>query len=228
MSTSSSPAAEAHTSQGSPKFGTQVSPNAQSLRGVDAHIEELKGPEWESSPLEFEIDTKKRVVFVSGPFMSQQLNQIPEKVVRRSLCVFPCRRSWIFPELPEEAEQASPQAASYLSLSEEFKKLLLDKEEKGQVFFLSGPERFPDLSRFLQGVSDPCTGGCYDPLQLDEQWWMENFIGGDYTSGPNSVVATLQNPVEDMDVSAFMELLYQSNNTLLPVLLWDESLLSVL
>ena len=34
--------------------------------------------------------------------------------------------------------------------------------------------------------------------------------------------------VEDMDVSAFMELLYQSNNTLLPVLLWDESLLSVL
>ena len=56
----------------------------------------------------------------------------------------------IFPELPEEAEQASPQAASYLSLSEEFKKLLLDKEVRGALGFSSQIELYPVF--FMVGV----------------------------------------------------------------------------
>ena len=60
------------------------------------------------------------------------------------------------------------------------------------MHYLHGEESFSKLSDFLVQIRDPCSGGRYDPLQLEEQWWMENFIGGDYASGPSAVVSNIQ------------------------------------
>ena len=57
-----------------------------------------------------------------------------------SLFLFGSKYSWIFPSTKEEMNDARRQPGRYHLMSKEFKQLIQEKYEKGQVFFLKKEE----------------------------------------------------------------------------------------
>jgi hypothetical protein len=124
----------------------------------------------------------------------------------------------VFPATPEEVKDSHAQPTKYTEFPEDFKKLILEKEQAGLVFWLKPDMDYNKVSQWLVSVDDPVTGEKYKPLILDPEWWETKFSKGNFSFQKRRIVSNFQSG--DHDYSSVMELLYQSNNTLDPMLQW--------
>eukprot|EP00475_Leptophrys_vorax_P016323 TRINITY_DN2278_c0_g2_i1.p1 TRINITY_DN2278_c0_g2~~TRINITY_DN2278_c0_g2_i1.p1 ORF type:complete len:206 (+),score=61.52 TRINITY_DN2278_c0_g2_i1:65-619(+) len=166
----------------------------------------------ESSP----TPTTGRVIFISATFLSQDYKQVPESVMRDSLFFFGSKRCWVFPSNAAEEKESKQQPTKYSKFPDDFKQLILDKEAAGLVFWLKPEEDYGLVSQWLTSIDDPVTGEKYKPLILDEEWWKTKFSKGKFTTRKERVVINFK--TGDHDYSSVMELLYQSNPTVDPML----------
>jgi len=167
-----------------------------------------------------DILDRRRTVFVSASFLSKQYKNIPAYVLEPAIFLFGGNRSWLFPTSREEMLEARSQPTKYLEFDEDFKSLILKKEEEGLVHWFKPENSYRKASDFLEGVQDPVSQENYLPLVLDEDWWKKDFntAEGKYTSNVDQIVQNFKSG--DFDYDAVMELIYQSNPTLQPTLYW--------
>ncbi len=165
---------------------------------------------------------KRRYAFLSATFLSKQYKTVPSEVLDNCVLIFGSKRSWLFPTTREEMTEARENPTKYLEFDEEYKSLILHKEQQKLVFWLLPERDYKRLSAFMEKIVDPVSGEKYLPLILDEDWWQTEFSTKDskYTSDVKQVVANFK--AGEFDYDAIMELLYQSNPTLVPTLYWAE------
>jgi len=99
-----------------------------------------------------------------------------------------------------------------------FLKLIKMKESQGTVYWLKPTCDFKKVSDFITSLKDPVTGNNYKPLILDPNWWKTEFTHDKaryIKAGSRVVLNFLQG---DHDYEPVMELLYQSNTNMCPVL----------
>jgi len=163
---------------------------------------------------------RRRVVFVSASFLSKQYKTIPTYVMEPAIFLFGGKRSWLFPTNREEMLEARNQQTKYLEFDEDFKSLILKKEDESLCFWFRPENSYKKASEFLENIQDPVSSENYLPLVLDEDWWRTDFDStqGKYTTNVDQVVQNFKS--SDFDYDAVMELIYQSNPTLQPTLYW--------
>jgi len=177
-----------------------------------------------------EVETK-RIVFISCSKLARFYKRVPEEEMNNAIFFFGSKRLWLFPADAEEMAESQSQPTNYLRMDEDFKQLVLQKEEDNLVFWLkpkdyvfSGnisdghPESYQRFSDWIQDIVDPVTNENYRPLLLDPEWWnsKENFRKGQYCNSVSSIVTNFQTGAHDY--RATMELLYQSNENMEPKL----------
>lgn len=164
----------------------------------------------------------RRYAFLSATILSKQYKAIPSEVVDNCVLIFGSKRSWLFPTTLDEMLEARNNPAKYLEFDEDCKSLILRKETQNLAFWLLPEGDYKKLSAFLEKIVDPTSGKNYLPLRLDEGWWQTEFSTNDskYASDGKQVVANFK--AGEFDYDAVMELLYQSNPTLVPTLYWAE------
>jgi len=163
---------------------------------------------------------QRRVVFISASFLSKQYKTIPYHVIEPSILLFGGKRSWLFPTNREEMLEARSQPTKYLEFDEDFKSLILKKEEDNLCFWFRPENSYKKVSEFLEKISDPVGEENYLPLVLDEDWWRQDFdkTEAKHVSDVDQIVKNFKSG--DFDYDAVMELIIQSNPTLLPTLYW--------
>lgn len=166
---------------------------------------------------------KRRYIFLSATFLSKQYKTIPAEVLDNAIFFFGDKRSWLFPANREEMLEARSRPDKYLEFDEEYKSLILRKEKQGLVYWLQPDKSYAKFATFLEGINDPTSGENYLPLILDEDWWESEFVAADakYTKDAKVVVDNFKKG--EFDYDAVMEVLYQSNPTLVPTLYWTEN-----
>jgi len=159
-------------------------------------------------------------VFISASFLSKQYRSIPAETLNNSIFFFGAKRSWLFPSNREEMIEARSQPTKYLEFDEDFKSLILQKETDGLCYWQQPQNDFKKVSLFFEKIVDPVSGENYLPLVLDDNWWKSEFDSKEakFTSDIEQVIANYKNGEHDYD--AVMELIYQSNPTLVPTLFW--------
>jgi hypothetical protein len=185
-----------------------------------------------------EPDQRKfRYVFISASSLARQWRQVPEEVLEEALFFFGSKRRWLFPSDPEQVSESMEQPGQYHLMDREFLDIILKKESRGEVIFLKhddlryrtypGPpdtEAYQRVSVALSGETapaDPASGERYRPLLLDPEWWREKgrgWSGFRWEKNPEFVIQNFCNGYHDYN--EVMELLYQSNPTLRPILSW--------
>lgn len=165
----------------------------------------------------------RRHVFLSAPSLSKQYSSIPAHVLDNSIFLFNAKRSWLFPSTREDMLEARSQPTKYLEFDEDFKSLILRKEKGGLMFWLLPEKSHAKASDFVEGLTDPVSEEHYLPLVLDAKWWNTDFEAGKakYCKGVKTITDELKDVSFNHD--AVMEIIYQSNPTLVPVLTWSES-----
>ena len=165
----------------------------------------------------------RRYVFLSAGFLSKQYKSIPSEVLNNSIFIFNAQRNWIFPATNQERLEAKSIYTNYAEFDEDYKSIILLKEKQNLVYWLLPNKDYQELSIFLESIVDSTANEKYLPLILDEAWWQSEFSRGDakYTKDTQQIVNTFKTGSFDYD--AVMELVYQSNPTLVPVLYWSES-----
>jgi len=169
---------------------------------------------------------EKRVIFISATYLSQEYQKVPPKTLASSLFFFGSKRSWIFPSNERERSESKLQPTDYDSFETKFLELIQEKEKIGYVYWLKPEQNYEKVSAWLTTIDDPITGSKYKPLILDEKWWLtekDGFISKQaYQYTKATAVAgrriVTNYKTGDHDYSATLELLYQSNPTLIPVL----------
>jgi hypothetical protein len=167
-------------------------------------------------------DAKRRYVFLSASFLSKQYQSVPDGVLGDAILFFGAKRSWLFPENREEMLEARSQPTKYLEFDEAFKSLILDKEARKQVFWLLPGRDYKAASTFLEGITDPVGGERYRPLILTEEWWLTKFNSKDAKFCQDAKLVVSNFKQGEFNYDPVMELLYQSNPTLIPTLYWVE------
>ena len=167
-------------------------------------------------------DANRRYVFLSASFLSKQYQSVPDGVLGDAILFFGAKRSWLFPANREEMLEARSQPTKYLEFDEAFKSLILDKEERKHVFWLLPGRDYKAASTFLEGITDPVGGERYRPLILTEEWWLTKFNSKDAKFCQDAKVVVSNFKQGEFNYDPVMELLYQSNPTLIPTLYWVE------
>lgn len=164
----------------------------------------------------------RRYVFLSPKFLSKQYKSVPVEILENSIFFFGADRSWLFPSSREEMAEARKQTDKYLEFDEDFKSLIQHKEEKKMAFWLLPKKSYAEGSEIVAALSDPVSRENYLPLIAEEKWWNSEFSVKDakYCTTVKTIVDTIKEGSFDFD--AVMELLYQSNPTLVPTLYWTE------
>jgi len=134
-----------------------------------------------------------RTCFISCSQLARGYNLVPKAEMDNALFLFGSKRSWVFPETPEEIEDAGCQPGNYNNMNKKFKELIKKKDEQGLVFFLKpddlvysiaqdngDPTAYHRASEWLKTVVDPTTGQNYPGLNLDLDYWKNEFAGGKY------------------------------------------------
>eukprot|EP01116_Phalansterium_solitarium_P011233 TRINITY_DN26855_c0_g1_i1.p1 TRINITY_DN26855_c0_g1~~TRINITY_DN26855_c0_g1_i1.p1 ORF type:complete len:176 (-),score=33.89 TRINITY_DN26855_c0_g1_i1:627-1154(-) len=167
-------------------------------------------------------DTAGRCIFISATYLVDDLGRVPPEVIQNAVFFFGSKRSWIFPSTQDEVKESRAQPTNYLAFPEHFKLLIQQKERDGLCFFLKPSCDYGLVSKFIEAIQDPVTGQCYQPLRLDPAWWRNDYKMTDSLTRvrPERVIINFQ--TGDHDYSSTMELLYQSNRTMLPVLQWNK------
>lgn len=83
----------------------------------------------------------RRTVFLSATFLSKQYKSIPVEVLENAILLFGSKRSWLFPSNREEMLEARNNPSKYLEFDEDYKTLILHKEEQVCVFSLYGEKK---------------------------------------------------------------------------------------
>lgn len=165
----------------------------------------------------------RRYVFLSASFLSRQYKSIPDNALDNAIFFFGAKRSWLFPANREEMLEARSQPTKYLEFDENFKSLILNKEKQSLVFWLLPDKSYSNVSKFIEAITDPVSKENYLPLILDENWWLTKFNARDakFCTDAQSVINNFKRG--EFNYDPVMELLYQSNSTLVPTLYWAES-----
>lgn len=145
-----------------------------------------------------------------------------------ALFFFGSKRSWVFPANPAEQQESKEENARYTNPRYQgLRDLILEKEQREEVFFLKppgfryngdlfhgDPGAFPAASAWLQRLTDPFTGKPFAPLLLDPQWWRDSFKASDakYTRDVRTIIRNFECGAHDYN--PVQELLHQSNPTL--------------
>ena len=126
--------------------------------------------------------------------------------------------SWLFPQNDRERKESLRQPTKYLEFEEEFQQLILRKEKQGLVYWLKPDEDYRKVSAFLEQITDPITGSNYKPLILKDTFWKSEWDSkaGKYSKNSDRVICNYR--MGEHDYYPVMELLYQSNPTMVPVL----------
>ena len=114
---------------------------------------------------------QRRLVFLSATFLSKQYKSIPVEVLENAVFLFGSKRSWLFPSTREEMLEARQHPSKYLEFDEDFKSLVLHKEQQKLVFWLLPSKDYKQASAFIEALEDPISKENYLPLILDEGWW---------------------------------------------------------
>eukprot|EP00761_Pharyngomonas_kirbyi_P003949 gb/GECH01003953.1/.p1 GENE.gb/GECH01003953.1/~~gb/GECH01003953.1/.p1 ORF type:complete len:172 (+),score=31.13 gb/GECH01003953.1/:1-516(+) len=164
-------------------------------------------------------DPEGRVVFISATFLSVQFPSVSDSILENAIFVFGSDRRWVFPANEEERMLSERQPTDYLSFDSKFLNIILQKEREGLVFWLKPTKNYYLVSQFLQTITDPLTNQPYRPLILDDSWWLTQFDPANIKfASPARVVENYKRGGHDY--AAVMELLYQSNPTMKPILSW--------
>eukprot|EP01095_Lingulamoeba_sp_RSL-Kostka_P002775 TRINITY_DN13692_c0_g1_i1.p1 TRINITY_DN13692_c0_g1~~TRINITY_DN13692_c0_g1_i1.p1 ORF type:complete len:161 (-),score=44.19 TRINITY_DN13692_c0_g1_i1:60-542(-) len=155
-----------------------------------------------------------RVVFISASFLVNFYNQVPEEIMDNAIFFFGSNRKWVFPETDEEIEDSKQQPTDYLNFPEDFKELILRKEEEGLMIWLKPEKDYNLVSEKIQQIIDPTTNENYKPLILDDDYWKESKKS--YYISPKLVPRNYNRGLHSY--SETMELLKHSNPTMKPVL----------
>lgn len=168
-------------------------------------------------------DDNRRHVFLSATFLSKQYKSIPAEVIENAIFFFGAKRSWLFPTNREEMLEARNLPTKYLEFDEDYKSLIQHKEDQKMVFWLLPGKNYSDASKVIEAITDPVSKGNYLPLILDEGWWLTEFNAKNakFCKDAQSIISNFKQG--EFDYDAVMELLYQSNPTLVPTLYWAES-----
>ena len=110
-----------------------------------------------------------RSCYISASALHWHWDTAPKGDFESSLFFFGSKRSWIFPNTPEEEADAFKQPTDYAKFHSDFKALILAKEARGEVCFLKdasegGLARFHRVSAWFESLG-------YPPLCLDEAYW---------------------------------------------------------
>jgi len=129
----------------------------------------------------------------------------------------------MFPKSREDMQEAKNQSTKYVEFDEELKSLILEKEEQGLVYWFQPDKDYNKASEFFQKVQDPLTGENYLPLLLDDDWWRSEFVPEEakFTANVDQIINNYTTGENDYD--SVMELIAQSNPTLIPTLFWEET-----
>jgi len=152
--------------------------------------------------------------------------ELLKEIPSNALFFFGSKRSWVFPENSEEHQESVKENSRYTKPTyQALRDLILEKESRGEVFFLKppgfkyngdlfhgDPGAFPLASTWIQRHTDPLTGKPFAPLLLDPQWWATSFKNSKYTRHVGTIVKNFQRGAHDY--APVMELLHQSNPTL--------------
>lgn len=159
----------------------------------------------------------RRICFISASYLVREYQQIPKDVLDNAIFFFGSKRSWVFPMDANERRESTMQPTAYLSFPPDFKDLILEKEKQGLLFWLKPEQDYNKVSHFIQTIKDPTTNKNYQPLILDDSWW-ENVDKQElkYMKDGKRVISNYQ--TGEHDYNSTMELLYQSNKTLVPCL----------
>eukprot|EP00727_Mastigamoeba_balamuthi_P008433 m51a1_g4211 hypothetical protein (200) ;mRNA; r:67248-67904 len=172
-----------------------------------------------------------RVVFISATHLSRFYKCVPASVMANSVFFFGSDRRWVFPASQADICESQKQPTHYMGFAEEFRQLILAKEQDGLVYWLKPDRNYAAASDFFERISgpapsyrippadgmhaDPTTGEKYRPLRLDPEWW-EQRKASDSRFGVSGG-AVVENFVGgEHDYDCVMELLWQSNPSLVP------------
>jgi len=156
--------------------------------------------------------------------------------LRGALLLFDVERAWLFPHDTERPRASSATAQAqlpYVRTSEDFRQLVLAKEEAGLVHYFRPHKDWRRVSAWLEGVADPTSGHKLQPLQMNAARWLSmagtNGWQGEtrqdgrksdpdavprFTTNVTKVASILRSG--SFDFAPVMELLYQSNRNLRP------------
>ena len=154
------------------------------------------------------------VVFISASYLVKEYNDFPPEVMATSIFFFGSKRSWVFPANEEEVKDSKRQPTKYLDFPEPFKAIILEKEQNGLVYWLKPKCDFNDVSRFFTQLG-------FNPLQLDKTWWKTKFDKktAKFTHNVDRIIVNYS--CGEHDYNPVMELLYQSDPRLQPMLKRD-------
>jgi hypothetical protein len=191
------------------------------------------------------VSKTRRRVFVSITHLDRTLQEEMWKDsmdMRNAIFFFDAERSWVFPRqlTKETAKTASLGTRSaqkfnerYMKFDDDFKSLIIAKEEAGLCFWFRPERSWDKASKFFERIKCPETGKNYNPLQLNGPRWLSmagtNFWEGDvhndgrktdpdckprYMRSVTKVARCIAQ--RTFDYSPVMELIYQSNRNLDP------------
>jgi len=183
---------------------------------------------------------RKRVIFISIAQLNACIHTIPSYILSESIFCFKAQRSWFFPATRSEQQAAKFSMRYTINFNDKFLQALSEKHDKGLVLWLEDGKTWNEISTELTQVEDIyCSHGqpidsastSYQALKLDESWWLNQFkqstesidggggsgssIEAQFCDSAESVVEELQ--THKLKFNPTMELLYQSNATLIPM-----------
>jgi len=141
--------------------------------------------------------------------------------LENSIFCFAIGRAQLFPKTTEEKERALRSVVSKMNLNKKVLDWVQKKDENGlMLWFDPSLTTWSDISKQLHEINDPVTNNKYNPLILDEQWWLNQYNHQDNTlskfgvNGQN-IVNEIKRP--KLKFAPSMELLWHSNPTLIPM-----------
>eukprot|EP01083_Nonionella_stella_P011802 33484_1 len=177
---------------------------------------------------------QRRVVFISLIGLYETYKLCPAIILYSSLFVVSMNREWIYHPLKYRRELQSHPISHYLQSDKlkrnEFMELLKWKDKQGLVLWMLSDYPYPSnckdkliqpfwyhLSERLRTLHDPVTNSMYQPLHLEEQWWVKNCESvTKYNATTTELLSELY--LLSMKYRTMQEIIYQSNpNSLLPI-----------
>jgi hypothetical protein len=197
------------------------------------------------------VTKARRRVFVSITHLDRTLQEQMYKDsmdMRNAIFFFDAERNWVFPPTltKETAKLASLGTRSaqkfnerYMKFEDDFKELIIAKEEAGLCFWFRPERSWDKASAFFQKLKCSETGKNYNELQLNQPRWLSmagsNMWEGDvhndgrktdpdckprYMRSVTKVARCIAQ--RTFDYLPVMELIYQSNRNLDPVAECDQ------
>eukprot|EP01083_Nonionella_stella_P030953 84828_1 len=169
---------------------------------------------------------RKRVVFVSLTALNACIDDIPSYILDESLFCFKAERAWFFPSNPKEEKESIKSIRHRVHWNERCLTYLQQKDENKLILWMEDAKTWKNISKeitqmidiYFETLDEP---KCYDPLQINPSWWMRNFVekvDGIQSLYCDSGFVVVEEILEcKLKFNPTMELLYQSNPTLIPM-----------